>query len=262
MESIQSISQIMRAGHVRQIFIGLTISLGLSCGSVQAQVLYADDFNRSASTNLGVTSTGGYAWVENKPDTNSSNNADASIVSSPRNAMRLESTSGNHDAVNAYVSYDLDSQSSYTVTFGYEQLQLANSQGSGFLVLPRAQGTDIVGNVGWIFRAPTSNSTTFDVYLYNGGARTGGATSHVTLGSVLATGFATSSLHSVSISVVNNLATLTIGSTTVDSNRSLGSVWNNGTPDRVMFAYNPVDTMNRLHTSYVSDLVVVPEPST
>jgi hypothetical protein len=240
------------------------VMIAAICGSkpADAAVIYLDDFNRTNSTTLGTTSTGGFAWVESKLDSNTSANADLEISN---NLLRIVSSSGNHDTANAFVDgvgADLNSVQQYSIAFSYQHTAeaVSSSGNAGIFILPRAESTDFIGNSGWVFRG--DSSTTFSVHSYSGGARSGGH-----LGSVLSTSlgsFTAGTPFNILIQVDGDTASLTIGSTLVQSGVSLGSNYNNANHDHLMVGYNALGTSGRAVSATIDNLEVtaIPEPST
>lgn len=218
---------------------------------------HADTFTRADSTALGNTSTGSYAWVENSaPDTIASVPAADALISA--NQLKITTASpANSDTMNAYVNANLDGRASYGVSFTFKLGSGLSNVRSGFFLLPRAQGNDLVGNYGWVFRESATVGT-FDVRVYTGGVRSG-SPAHIPLDSmptVVATGLATDTLHDIEVTVIGNTATLLINGTAVDSNRSIGSYSGNGTADHVMFGHNALDVSSRGLEVFIDNLTL------
>ena len=202
--------------------------------------LYADDFNRANSTALGSTSDGGFSWTET-----GAGNTDFSITS---NTLRLDSQSP-HESRRAFVDFDLDATPNYVASF--TMITSSIGGGAGVFILPRAEGTDIPGNSGWIV-------TNDNIFTYAGGARSGGVISE---GNNSVFGWTNNTTRDISIAVTGNSAELFVGSVS-RSTINLGSLAANSTPDRFIFGYNQVVNTGRNLTMNIDNFTVaVPEPA-
>lgn len=239
----------------------LTLILFLPGHSARASlvVVYADDFNRPPSTNLGNTSFGNFPWQEMTNSTGA-NNTRFEISG---NRLLLQSTSP-HNPATAFVDFNLDGFNRYDATFTLFNNTVTGGANNGgaasMFLLPRAEGNDIVGNPGWFLRA-TSGSV-FEVRRYEGTARDGNGSilpgDGVVVGSTI--NFANGLGHDFLVEVHGNRADLFVNNTffdTVDLDNAAG----NGIPDSFMFGYNQSATSGRNLTMFVDNFAVsVPEP--
>jgi hypothetical protein len=266
---------------------------GLTSLTSHAQVLYQDNFNRADSVNnLGSAQSGSgspLAWsLQRDPDnsagpydTNPSVGPDVEIFGN-RLRINCAGTSpgppvNNNDMASFYVNSNLDSVLQYSATFHYTHLsthqydaaQPGSQTNGGFFLLPRAQGVDFPLNTGYVIRRSTTDATSpLLVYFYDGTARSGSPANIplINLGAPLGD---TSSVlvdqdHTIRVDVYGpsgNLARLTINGVLIDEDRSLGALYNNGTPDHVLLGFNALGTAQRRVVATIDDLVVaVPEP--
>lgn len=127
--------------------------------SVQADtVLYADDFNRTASAAIGSTSTGGETWVENEDGSGFNTWIRGSDLE-----LNTDGSGGASGDFTAWVDYDLDSIVQYTVEM---DLRISGTSGNAWHKIdPRRDNVDALFDNGWFFRSDGSN---IDISFWNG----------------------------------------------------------------------------------------------
>lgn len=223
----------------------------LVIGSTAGGAVISDTFDRSNSNNLGVADSG-QNWVENETGSN-----DFRILNG-----FLQVNSSSSDQSNVYINEDFDSAPNTIATF-----TLSSSTGSSgdwgvngaFLVLPRAEGSDIVGNVGWYIarQSATGSPGLARVFAYDGSARDGNGSIS---GTAITTGVDPFALWTITVD--GNLATLNIGGADIDVDRNLGTPAGNGTADHFMLAYNQTGNSGRNFQQNIDNFsIVIPEPS-
>lgn len=206
---------------------------------VSAGVLYSDNFNRSSSI-VGNTSTGNYAWTENE------NDSFACWV----NGTQLILNGGGGEPAGksglAYVNYNLDAVSDYSVTFTFTVGVGAVTNTAWTLVTPRGNSNSATSSSGWLFRKTATNGVSISFW--------DAATTTET--AIQTDVFTAATATSVIITVTGNSATLTIGSFT--DTRVLNTTASDGNADYFGFSHQAYSR------AYVDDLVVtaIPEAST
>jgi hypothetical protein len=215
------------------------ISFGIS--PLSAEILFADDFNRTNSSTVGYTSTGNYQWIENE------NNSQSFTFWINNNQLTLNGGGGETPikSGNIYVDYDLDAISAYKIDFVITS-GIGQFAYSGYTAIqPRGSGTFYAES--WFFRAnPTTSQVS--LFYYDGKNET----------LVSSDVFATNTATSVSITVVDNIATLTVTGTSISDTRTLSTKANDGTPDYLGFS---IASYGRSAIDNLT-LTVIPEPST
>ncbi|HEY6556327.1 MAG TPA: cellulase family glycosylhydrolase [Polyangiaceae bacterium] len=225
----------------------------------QVGVSHADQFTRQTySTALG-TSTYGNTWLENPlnffPSTNPDSAQFETILETGTSNGRLRVVGlGKSDTTTAHMDVDLNSTPSYTVRFSLNMANVSDGK-AGLFVLPRAQGTDVVGNAGWVLREAGVNSANFEVHPFSASTVRSGTPPVVPLptGTPLAT-FSKSVPHYVQISVNQNQATLFVDDTRV------GTITTNtyaaGTADRVTLGYSAFTSADTALVAFIDDFSV------
>ncbi len=211
------------------------------CGVLQsgaiasAGVLYSDNFNRS-SANLGSTSTGGVAWIENE------NNSFAYWVDGTK--LNINGGGGESSAKSglAYVNYNLDSVVNYEIDFTFTVGAGAVTNTAWTIVRPRGGTGTTTDSSGWLFRKNASGNVNISFW----------DASALTETVVASDAFTAATATSVVILVNGNSATLKIGSWT--DTRTLNHAANDGTADYFGFS----DTS--YSRAYVDDLTVTSVP--
>jgi hypothetical protein len=206
--------------------------VGLS-GQSQAGLLFADDFQRPGSADVGNTATGNYPWVVNESD------VWATWVNG--SALVLNGGGGEPTAKSGslYVDYSLTGVPSYRI-----DLTLAAGVGTvanGYWISIQPRGTGSYFSPGWFLRPDGAG---INVSYYDG-------STEVTIASAV---FAKEITTAFSILVAGNTATLTVGSLT--DTRTLAGT--GGNPSYLGFAF---ESYSRTLVDSVS-VTAVPEPGT
>ncbi len=222
----------------KNLGVWLTIvgSILLLGAKLHAQVLFADNFNRSSST-VGSTSTGGYAWIENE------SNSFALWVNGTQLVFNGGGGESSAKTGNLYANYNLDSVVDYQIDFTLTSGVPAVSTGAAYYTTIQVRGNGTTTAEGWRFSR--NSSGLIDLYYYNGTSQT-----------LVTSGLFTANVATgVSILVMDNIATLTIGSFT--DSRTLSTFANDSISDYVGF------DSSAYSRSYIDNLTVtaVPEPN-
>ena len=228
--------------------------LFLMSSAVSAEPLLSDNFDRADGL-LGHTSSG-ETWLLSGQAGNDTN------VVIDNNQMKWNVTGSGDAPAAAPVDVDLDGASHYTVTFD----MIADDPNANdfsteqlFMFLPRAEGSDAIGNVGWGIQRVTGTGKpgNAEVVVFEGGDRD--KDGHVEAGEgVVPEHRGIDPFQTWTIIVEGNSATLKIGDEVIDKDRSLGSPAGNGTKDRVMFAYEITGSVGNEFSNRIDNLKVVP----
>lgn len=233
--------------------------------TAQAKVVYQDDFNLSDSEGLGETLGTGYTWSVWELNEDS-----VSIVS---NRLRIADAGAGNDGNRLFVNHDLDSLSSYTVSFTADFSNMTGwvNSSSGLWIVPRAQSDNFPGNVGWFVRMvdPAAHKN-LSVYEYSGGDRDiDGNLSGTPLISSKSSRLERDLLAHITVVVTGDSAVLTIDQTgdgglsftsaSLDLKIDGKAIAGNGAPDYFLLGANQLSKGNRSLDVYLDDLVVTTE---
>ncbi|AHF88977.1 hypothetical protein OPIT5_00505 [Opitutaceae bacterium TAV5] len=212
------------------------ITLGVVPLLAEEEVLFADNFNRADKVSVGATSTGDYQWAETETNPFSLWLSANQLVLNGGGGEGSGPKSGN-----IYVDYDLDAISSYKIDFVITS-GVGQFSASGYTAI-QPRGTGVFYASSWLLRA-NPDTKQVSLLFYDGSKET----------LVRNNAFATNSRTKISITVVNNTATLTVGGTDISDTRTLSSKANDGMPDYFGFSNS------NYARSSVDDLVVIALP--
>jgi len=187
------------------VAVAASLAILFSAISVQAVVLYSDDFNRGAWVQLlGNTSIGNYAWQDTASDM-------SRIVD---NTLTIHGSGGYNVT---YVQFNMDTYASYTVEFDFK-VAAGLATAPALFLSPRAAG-DASAGTGWAIQ----NVDGTLIIMYGGAGVSGNA------------GQAGQWIH-VRIDVDTTTANLYFGSQVIDTRTTIGTA-NDGSADYVRFGY-------------------------
>jgi hypothetical protein len=218
--------------------ISLAILAALTLDSLPVSgetIIFADNFDRQDSDTLGQTSTGAYSWIETDPGSSGST-ASSALIKNGKLVFSTDATS----RAQVYVNYDLDNILNYRIDFD----MTITGSGNFTTVQPRGSGSYLT--MGWRF---ISNGSTVSIQYYDGNTTT-----------ALTGTFSTNVATAISITVMNNSASLKAGETIVDTARVLPRSAFNDVPDYLGF-YDPANAGATIDNLVVTNLAPVPEPS-